>query len=211
MSKVSTVIALVAGAAIGSVITWKVLEKKYEGLIKEEIASVKKELGLLADDSADKPEESKQVKGQMGFEDLDDDDSEYFVIEDRSMLREQHKDVLKEQGYTNYSDVERERNEPQIFMEPRPYVISPSEFGENEYDTVSYTLYADGTLADDLDDPVIDVEDVVGRESLNHFGEYEEDSVFVRNDRLKLDFEILLDERKYSDIYNIDPRQAEDE
>lgn len=210
MSKVSTAIALVVGAAIGSVVTWKVLEKKYENLVKEEIASVKKELGRMSDDEAKQPEESEQVKGQMGFEDLDEEDSEYFVVEDRSMLREQHREVLKEQGYTNYSGIEKEKNEPQIIMEPRPYVISPSEFGEGEYDTVSYTLYADGTLADDLDDPVIDVDDVVGKESLEHFGEYEDDSVFVRNDRLKLDFEILLDDRKYSDVYNIDPRQAED-
>ena len=28
------------------------------------------------------------------------------------------------------------------------------------------------------------MDEIVGKESLNHFGEYEDDSVFVRNDRL---------------------------
>ena len=82
-----------------------------------------------------------------------------------------------------------------------PYVISPDEFSENEdYETESLTYYSDGILADDRDN-IIDIDMVVGRESLNHFGEYEDDSVFVRNEELKTDYEILLDTRRYSDIY----------
>ena len=80
----------------------------------------------------------------------------------------------------------------------RPYVISPDEFGElDDYDLISLTYYADEVLADDIDEIVEDVDDVVGLDSLTHFGEYEPDSVFVRNDRLKADYEILLDERTY--------------
>jgi hypothetical protein len=82
-----------------------------------------------------------------------------------------------------------------------PYVISPDEFGQDEsYETISLTYYADGVLADDDDEMVEDVENLVGFDSLNHFGEYEDDSVFVRNDRLKCDYEILLDHRKYTDV-----------
>ena len=44
------------------------------------------------------------------------------------------------------------------------------------------------------------MDEIVGEESLNHFGEYEDDSVFVRSDRLKCDYEILLDQRNYSDV-----------
>ena len=62
-----------------------------------------------------------------------------------------------------------------------------------------------------MDEPVEDVDDVVGIESLDHFGEWEDDSVFVRNDKYKTYYEILLDERKYSDIINENPHLAEDE
>lgn len=85
----------------------------------------------------------------------------------------------------------------------KPYVISPDEFGEMEdedYDKVSVTYYADGVLADEYDEVVENVDEIVGEESLTHFGEYEDDSVFVRNDKLKCDYEILLDQRNYSDI-----------
>ena len=83
----------------------------------------------------------------------------------------------------------------------KPYVISPEEFDTKDgYKTVSLSYYADGVLADDYDEVVEDVEKMVGKESLNHFGEYEDDSVFVRNDRMRTDFEILRDLRNYSDV-----------
>ena len=38
---------------------------------------------------------------------------------------------------------------------------------------------------------------MVGEDSLEHFGEYEEDAVYVLNDLIKTDFEILLVESRY--------------
>ena len=85
-----------------------------------------------------------------------------------------------------------------------PYVISPDEFGnEFDYEEVSLTYYADGVLTDDQDNIIEDVEGLVGLDSLNHFGEYEDDSVFVRNDALQTDYEILADLRNYSDVCTV--------
>lgn len=95
-------------------------------------------------------------------------------------------------------------------MEMKPYVISPEEFGEFEdYERISLSYYADQILADEDDEKVEDVDNVVGLESLAHFGEFEDDSVFVRNDRLKCDYEILLDQRTYSDVIKQRPHQTE--
>ena len=95
-------------------------------------------------------------------------------------------------------------------MEMKPYVISPDEFGEFEdYERISLSYYTDQILADEDDEKVEDVDNVVGLESLAHFGEYEDDSVFVRNDRLKCDYEILLDQRTYSDVIKQRPHQTE--
>ncbi len=87
-----------------------------------------------------------------------------------------------------------------------PHIITPEEFGEIEdYDTISLTLYSDGVVADDADKPIEDVDEVIGKESLDHFGEYEDDSVFVRNDKLKCDYEVLIDERQYAQILEEKP------
>ena len=52
-------------------------------------------------------------------------------------------------------------------------------------------------MTDEDDEEVDDVDEIVGEESLNHIGDYEEDVVHVRNDRLKCDYEILRDDRVY--------------
>ena len=88
-------------------------------------------------------------------------------------------------------------------MNEKPYVISPDDFGELDgYETSSLTYYADGVLEDDyyvvIEEDAVD--DMVGIESLEHFGDYENDTVFVRNEKLKTDFEIQRDLRKYSEI-----------
>ena len=64
------------------------------------------------------------------------------------------------------------------------------------------TLYADGTLTDDNDEVLSEdeIEEIIGKDSLNHFGEYEEDSVFVRNDARKCDYEILKSLEDYAEV-----------
>ena len=91
----------------------------------------------------------------------------------------------------------------------KPYVISPEEYGEiDDYNLYSYTYYADKVLADEYNEPIEDVDSIIGLESLKHFGEYGDDSVYVRNDELKADYEILLDDEKYEVLF---PRPMEDE
>ena len=63
---------------------------------------------------------------------------------------------------------------------------------------ISLTYYSgNGVLVDDNEEQVDNVEELVGEGSLKHFGEYEDDSVYVRNDERKCDYEILLDESNY--------------
>ena len=94
-----------------------------------------------------------------------------------------------------------------------PYVIPPEEFGEVfEYDQYSMTYYADGVLTyEGEDDPIEDVDDLVGEASLHTFGEYEEDAVFVRNDLERAEYEILRDPRNFYDLIKKKPHSAEDE
>lgn len=50
-------------------------------------------------------------------------------------------------------------------------MIPPEQFGDNEeHEQISLTYYADGVLADENDEVIEDVEDAVGIDSLNHFG-----------------------------------------
>jgi hypothetical protein len=84
-----------------------------------------------------------------------------------------------------------------------PYVISADEFlnGEVGYDQFSLTYFVgDETLCDQMDEPVESVGKSVGVENLSKFGELSEDDniVYVRNDKYKMDFEIARSMGKYS-------------
>lgn len=157
----------------------KLMKQKYEQLVQDEIESVKtafrKEHPLPNKKGGKKPEKTTAEE------------------------RKQYSQYANELGYT-------EEKSPAPLQEP--HVISPDEFGDqDEYDQISLTYYSDGTVTDDNDRPMSDdeIEESIGKDSLTHFGEYEDDSVFVRNDRLKADYEILKDERTYADILREKP------
>lgn len=87
-----------------------------------------------------------------------------------------------------------------------PYIISPDAYGEEEdYRMIELIYYADGVLAEENDEVIEDPDDIVGPGALTHFGEYEDDSVYVRDDARKRDIQILLDPAKYTDIVKNKP------
>lgn len=175
-----------AGAVIGSAVTWKITKTKYEQIANEEIESVKERFRNrenAAEDGASDKEEN--VDNSLKDRDLSSYES-----------------IINENAYRNYSTPKGSENEiKEEESVDRPYVIPPEEYDENDYETESLTYYADGVLTDMYDNIIEDVEGTVGTDSLTHFGEYEDDSVFVRNDERQIDYEILLDSDKYYDKY----------
>lgn len=126
-----------------------------------------------------------------------------------SKLKEEAEEAQKE-DQENVPQEDNKAEEDDKEYGPEPYVISPDEFGElYDYDPVTLILYKDGILAYEDGVRVEDVDDVVGVESLNTFGQYEDDCVYVRNENMKCDYEILRDEARYSDLYENKSRQSE--
>lgn len=193
----SNIFIFATGAAVGSLVTWKLIKSHYEQIADEEIKSMKE---YYSNKYKYKGPAQPTTGESNEQETLGDTESE----DDISV--ENYHETLVESGYTNYNKISKE----EVEHVEKPYVIMPEEFGEIDgYETISLTLYADGVLTDDFDDPIEDVEHTVGKDSLTHFGEYEDDSVFVRNDRLKCDYEILTDHRKYSAVVSAKSRLTE--
>lgn len=109
-----------------------------------------------------------------------------------------------EKERTNYSQITKmymSKDEYQTPMYDDPFVIDPSEFGENpEYDTETLTYFADGVLVDDVDDVIEEPDIVVGLENLKIFEEFGAAYIYVRNDIYKTDYEIIRDDWNYSDL-----------
>lgn len=188
------ILIFAAGAAIGSLATFKFVKEKYERLAQEEIDSVKEVWSRKKEDDGEMTAKECAELGKevnRGFQ-----DGSKAINPNIAM---NYAAELVKNGYIAYSDIKKEDRE--VGSVDRPYVIAPEEFGAyDDYETISLTYYADQILADEDDELVEDVDEIIGFDSLTHFGEYEDDSVFVRNDTLKADYEILLDTRRYSDV-----------
>lgn len=197
----SKVAIFAAGAGIGSVVTWRFVKEYYSKLAKEEIEDVKRAFSRKSENKRADPviyDESSRVEKKTAVSE--------------SEIRE-YAAKIQEEGYTNYSDTKTpvKIEEKKVDDVERPRVISPEEYDDNyDYEAIELTLYSDGVLVDDMNNPIEDVDDIVGLSNLDTFGRYEDDAVHVRNDKRKCDYEILRDPRKYSDTVKR-PHQAEDE
>lgn len=183
-----------AGVAVGVASAWKFVKKKYEQIAQEEIDSVKESF-------------SKKIPDVVKKEDIMKPVAKVDKTTEKPSIAE-YAAILQKEGY-DYSKSNANKAKEPAFK--KPYVITPEEFGEfDEYEKISLTYYADQVLADENDEIMEDADIVVGLDSLSHFGEYEDDSVFVRNDRLKCDYEILLDQRDYREAIQNIPHRTEE-
>ena len=182
-SKVSFILGTIIGAGIGVAGTYSYFKDKYEKLAEKDFNSRR----VFDEDKKDESEEPVAEKT-----------ADSRTVDKPSIA--EYAARLQKEGYVNYSDMQDKKQKQEIGVD-KPYVIQPSDFGEfDDYEKISLTYTADGVLLDDMNEIVDDIEETVGEDSLEHFGEYEDDSVFIRNDRLRCDYEILRDNRSFSDV-----------
>lgn len=199
----------VTGLVIGSVVTYVVVKDKFEKIAQEEIDSVKEVFGRRVEKEADKKVEKiaeKEVeKIRKEYNKYDNLAKNYTSYSENKPEENDEEDEVEEveevcennEDGVEIFEVERASNSD------RPYVIDPWDFGgEDGYDTITLNYYADGVLTDDDNNVIEDeeIDDIVGKDFAEHFGEYEKDCVCVRNDRLKTDYEICRDLIEYSTL-----------
>ena len=189
------VVGFVLGAAVGSLVTWKLIEKKYMDMADEEIQSVKEMYRSKANRVADDVEEDRS---RIHYE---PDETGKELINRLDELTASYTSSDDKPDYTAYSHAKqtetKDTDETDIPSE-KPYIISPDEFDEIGYTISELTYYSgNGVLVDEDGEPIEDPERTVGTDFSNHFGEYEDDAVFVRNDRIMSDYQILLDRGAY--------------
>ena len=182
---IERLLIFIAGTGIGASTAYFLLKTKYEKLAESEITEMRE---YYTRKSINK---DKEIEGEEVLE-----KAETVKVEEKPNLVD-YAAKLKETGYNSISTEKEADEEDEVVG---PFVISPEEAGE-EYDIIELTYYADGILTDDKDEPIDpkDIDEMIGLGSLNCFGEYEEDSVHVRNHDRQLDYEILRVLASYGD------------
>lgn len=213
-------IIFVAGAAIGSGITYFVtkkilsdkIEKKFEAQYQEELQSVKDSFAYLAEEDKKKAAEAKE-KPSLDV---------YMNAVNKTREREaaEEKENEKEPPRVNYSDpkslmIERELEEEEdeddadtplvdttIIDEDtdtsQPYILKRIP-ADDDYSRVMVTYYADGTYAD-ARDAEMEIEDYIGKKMMEYVANSDKDEIFIRNEELELDIDIVKDNRTYDDV-----------
>lgn len=188
----SKIAIFAVGAAVGSAVTYKYLKTTYEKLAEKEIEEMREYYLGKSQEVEDTVSEEKPEVAKRDPDQIKKDIQAYATI-------------VKNMGYGESDEFERKVDEVD-----KPYVIHPDEFGEYaDYEQITLTYYADGILADDMDEIIDDVDGAVGANFMDHYGEYEDDTVFVRNDERMCDYEIQRDERDYKEVVGDYPHQAE--
>lgn len=213
------VLLVAAGAAIGSLVTWKVVKTKYEQIAQEEIDSVKEEYKRVMDLQRKEVElyRNKQTAIQNESEESSEEqDDEYYPDDDERDFTASEKEQIEYYKLTSrYHKTEEDEDENDkkgdegeedlVQYVNGPYVISPEEFGdEPSFSTQPLDYFADGVLADGWGIE-LDLDETIGEDAINHFGDYVDDIVHVRNERTEIDYEVTRDPRTYAEAVRTNP------
>ena len=126
---------------------------------------------VLADAKAEIDEVREYYRESRGVKEVEEvkEKVEETIDHIQDLIEEHETKPKTEKEHTNYSQITKmymSNDKYNQSMYDDPFVIDPSEFGENpEYDTETLTYFADGVLVDDVDDVIEEPDIVVGLEN----------------------------------------------
>lgn len=219
MKTLQTILIVIASAGISGAAGYFIAKKKYEKKADEEIESVKKAFNEHLNELTKAGEKIDIPMTRNGYSKKKSLEKKTKKESDREPLPT---DPVAVDNYTDYTipyrtssksvKIEKKfvEGEKGATSNDEPYIISPDDFMASSYESSTLLYYADGVLADDDNNVISSYIGLIGPKALNSFGQYQEDTVFVRNDKLKTDFEIILDTREFSKIRreNNNPKQS---
>lgn len=215
------------GAGIAVLASRKYFKTKYERIANEEIAEARIHFKRLYDkpdlsdlvrpeneEADEEPDIEAQAEGQMvreaakilneqGYtpynkpEDVQPQ-SKVEEVEVKASIKKNIFDSTEPSSDDDY-DLDDEYEKRDL---GEPWILEKENFFENanEYKQVQLTYFeGDDVLCDEADAPIRDYERVIGADNLK-FGRGSQDKkvVYIRNDKLKADFEVVKNERKYT-------------
>lgn len=184
-----TIIFSVAGLGIGFGAGFIFAKKKYEKKCAEEIEYMREMYKKKEEDSESATEKLNNIKNYI---------SEHYasnnaVSDDSIVFTRREEDFEQEQAENEAP------SEPEIRKEPYP--ISNTEYFEGKDLGIgkrALIYYAgNDTLVDEETEEVQEL-DQIGEDNLQYFNQYEDLRLFVRNEALGEDYEVIFEEGSYN-------------
>lgn len=210
------------GFAAGFYIAEKRLKTKYEKLANEEISSMREHYIKKAVAAQPKPpveQVYERVENENGFTEaeqmaIDEANAKFPAEEEEETI------VVQETKEVNVFESHKEWNyqyELSHRQKDVPYIIHIDEFQENlpEHDQTTYTYYEIDDVMADTRDTTIEgdrVDEIVGLGNIGRWGHGSKDPnvVYVRNEEMMLDIEVVRDPGSYADTVHGSIRHSSD-
>jgi len=183
--RLGTLIATVSGAVIGSVITYFVMRSKAETYIQTEIDKYKEEAGHTA---------------PISYAEKTPKDISERPIKDYTSSEPRMTDYNR--PYVSHIDIP-EKDEPR-----KPYEITFEEFdSDDDFIKETYMVWPDGYVTDTADNVISDIDGTVGRKVLSAVIDGDILEGYVRNEELRMDFELIRAKDNFEDVIGIHPEE----
>lgn len=209
---------LMVGGGAGYILASVRLKKQYESLIENEMAELREAYGRIRVVAQPQPFPSPQEAVEALVKDATPQEEYEEVVEtlEYTETTVEVEEPIQKTNIFELAEEEPEGGHPgEEDLGPRdpniPYVISTAEFMDppRGYESITITYYeGDGTLADERDQIIDDVDGTIGDHNLENFGvgTTEDHIVYVRNERISADFEVVKEERGYVEaVLGMDP------
>lgn len=178
-------VSFAIGGISGFLFANHVLKKKYDKIVEEEVESIK----------------ASFRKYQI------DQESE----EEIEAVKQEYEELVDNLGYSTISeDMVEESPEPNE-NEVHHMIISEDQFGKIEdYETITLLLLQDGVMVDDDYDRMSDeeIQWAVGDVDLKAFAKSDAETMYIRNNRIKVYYEIVKDDQTYAEVVQSKPYLA---
>ena len=188
-----TSLAFVAGAIVGGFVTKKYIEYKSQINDEAEYEECETQETITEEANDTSVENEKTSNDEIKIRSVDDDAYKKLLANLQYSVEKEAEDFIERM-------IPRQ---DEVRDTSKPYNIAPDEFEEiDEYDSDEYTYYADGYVTDSYGMPISD-EDIlntIGEDFDTYFGSYDDDQIWIRNERLRMDFSVIRDVDRFVDV-----------
>lgn len=204
-----TLFAFILGAAAGAGITYLCVKSHYEEVANKEIEETREYYRQLENEL----EEEYSEKIASDLEEKVVKNGPIVDIFGKNEAKKPENDPDDQEKYDkiieklNYGQFYKgENEEAPIEKRDKPYEISDEDWDENNgYSKVWLSFYEDDEVfTDDCDNVVDNGIDLIGENNLTEFGNYEENTLYVRNDKFGTDYMVTLEHTSYHSQFGED-------
>lgn len=197
MNKLLPIVTFVGGAVIGAIVGWSAHKKKYEDQLETETESIRKayEKKYVKISKADLPKvEDTAYMSEEEFKDY---------VNKRVEAREEYNKI------TAQYQPEGEVVTPDMTLEERaaaqPELIYAQDYTEEQdngekYDGIELLWFKDDHLATEAEMELLDVATTIGWDAIAQFDKTGLSTIYVRNHRLKVDYEVFKYDGTYEEL-----------